>query len=57
MRTSNSVIFTPEEFLYLKSVFSIKDARTYESGSNWFSGDLFGESVMSESFEKEKYTL
>ena len=57
MRTSNSVIFTPEEFLYLKSVFAIKDARTHESGFNWFSGNLFGKSVMSEDFEKGKYKL
>ena len=57
MRTSNSVIFTPEEFLYLKSVFAIKNAREHGTYSNWFSGDLFGTSVMSESFEKGKYTL
>jgi hypothetical protein len=57
MRTSNSVIFTPEEFLYLKDVFAIKNALTHESGFTWFSGNLFGEIVMSESFTKGKYTL
>ena len=57
MRTSNSVIFTTEEFLYLKSVFAIKNAREHGTYSNWFSGDLFGTSVMSESFDKGKYTL
>ena len=57
MQTINSIIFTPEEFLYLKSVFAIKDARTYGTSSEFFSGNLFGTSVMSESFEKGKYTL
>lgn len=57
MRQSQ-IVATPEEFLYMKSVFVIKDAELTESGSiAWFSGSIYGMRVMTDLFPKGKYTL
>ena len=58
MKEMNEFIFTPEEFLYLKSVFVIKDVQLLEIWkSQCFSGYFFGKHVMSENFQCGKYTL
>ena len=51
---------SPEEFLYLKSFFAIKNARlvnTVFEDKDYFSGDLYGVTVISSTFKKGKYTL
>ena len=58
MRQSNTIVATPEEFLYMKSVFIIKNAELVETESlGWFYGKIFDIPVQTDMFSKGKYTL